>query len=207
MVVPSARPRGTIVTLWGPSTSGISAASTLEQGQTSSPRAGNVFLGSASKNNATEAASSAKTTTGNSGTITSPLGAEIAGAIVVTAASGTTPTLDLYEEISPDDGTTWYTLQMFERLTGTGTVLIPPHTVPGRRRWSWTIGGTTPSFTFGVTTMGINLVPPVSRTFYDRTAGLLNGTLALLEAYGFDGDASCTVTSSGMGAASTAMSR
>lgn len=68
----------------------------------------------------------------------------------VSAASGTTPTLDVVIEDSAD-GATWTTLATFAQKTGTGaeTVRITNPCHPNIRA-RWTIGGTTPSFTFDV---------------------------------------------------------
>ena len=162
---------------------GQTPSNVLEQGQTTGPLLPTYLPAAATSGNLTEVSSSARTTTGNSGTITTKVGAAIAAAIVVTAASGTTPTLDLYLEESPDNGTTWRTIWMCERLTAAGTVTVPPIAVNGRRRWSWTISGTTPSFTFSVVTMGLALAPPQCRQFYDRTAGLLSGTASAVSAW------------------------
>lgn len=70
----------------------------------------------------------------------------------VTAASGTTPTLDVKIEDSPDGGTTWFTVASFAQKTGiTRDVLnVVSKAFGDRLRVTWTIGGTTPSFTFSV---------------------------------------------------------
>jgi hypothetical protein len=71
----------------------------------------------------------------------------------VSAASGTTPTLDLTVEWSPDGGTTWYkadTPDAFTQITAAKQV-VKSFTLKGTSyRVVWTIGGTTPSFTFDV---------------------------------------------------------
>ncbi|MGH9167376.1 MAG: hypothetical protein ACRD02_06040 [Acidimicrobiia bacterium] len=66
----------------------------------------------------------------------------------VTAASGTTPTLDITIQGS-DDGTNWYALGTFAQKTG---VSAERKAFPGARyvRYVSTIGGTTPSFTFSI---------------------------------------------------------
>ncbi len=66
------------------------------------------------------------------------------------AASGTTPTLDVTLEDTVD-GVNWNPIATFTRLTGTGReVLNVTEPFGDRLRVSWVIGGTTPSFTFGV---------------------------------------------------------
>lgn len=68
----------------------------------------------------------------------------------VTAAAGTSPTLDVVLEDSLD-GTTWNALVTFTQATA-ATRQVVNYTGPfaDRVRARWTIGGTTPSFTFNV---------------------------------------------------------
>lgn len=68
----------------------------------------------------------------------------------VTAASGSSPTLDVVLEDTLN-GTDWNAIAVFSQLTGTGRV-VANVTAPftDRIRVSWGIGGTTPSFTFDV---------------------------------------------------------
>lgn len=67
----------------------------------------------------------------------------------VTAASGTTPTLDVTVEGSRD-GSTWYTLGTFAQKTAVSTERksFPCDRFVRTRR---VIGGTTPSFTYSIT--------------------------------------------------------
>lgn len=128
-----------------------------------------------------EVASAARTTSGNSGAISVATGGGISGLIAVTAASGT-PTLDITLEESYDNGTTWTQVWAANRITGVSTIVIPPILTAGLRRWVWTIGGGTPSLTFAIT---VNAVPspcPIVRQSFDRTAGLLSGTLNAVSA-------------------------
>lgn len=76
---------------------------------------------------------------------------EVVGYLNVTAASGTSPTLDINYQVSPDDGTTWFTHTSFTQATGTTTervVFTRPAGV--RARISYTLGGTSPDFTFSL---------------------------------------------------------
>jgi hypothetical protein len=76
---------------------------------------------------------------------------EMALYVNCTAASGTTPTLDISYQTTMDGGTTWFTHTSFTQLTTTGTekkVIAAPIGVDSRILC--TIGGTTPSFTFSV---------------------------------------------------------
>jgi hypothetical protein len=97
-------------------------------------------------------ASAARTTTGNQALATAGWGAVSAlrAQLNVTAASGTTPTLDVVIEDSLD-GTNWNTIGTFAQKTTTGREVI---NVTGlfsdQMRVRWTVGGTTPSFTFAV---------------------------------------------------------
>lgn len=68
----------------------------------------------------------------------------------VTAAAGTTPTLTVTVEDSPD-GQTWYPLATFTQATGVTKEAKRVLDVFGRYlRVSYVVGGTTPSFTFSV---------------------------------------------------------
>lgn len=117
-----------------------------------------------------EVASAARTSTGNSGTISVPTGGAISGILVVSAQSGTTPTLDVTLEESYDNGTTWTAIWAAPRFAAaTGNVIIPAMAVMGLRRWVWTIAGTTPSFTFAINTNQISVAAPIHRNLIDRT--------------------------------------
>lgn len=68
----------------------------------------------------------------------------------VTAAAGTTPSLTVLVEDSID-GTNWNTLASFAAKTGPGREVVNITTPFGPQvRASWTVTGTTPSFTFSV---------------------------------------------------------
>lgn len=96
-------------------------------------------------------ASAARTTTGNSGIITGygPT-KQLRAQLNVSAASGTTPNLVVLIEDTLD-GTNWNTVGTYAAKTAAGREVINV-TVPfaDRLRVSWTITGTTPSFTFNV---------------------------------------------------------
>lgn len=114
-------------------------------------------------------ASSAVTTTGNTGTIADDFGCGLSALINITAVSGTTPTMDLILQESYDNGTTWQDVYHCPRFSATTTFAVPNMIIGGRRRWSYIIAGTTPSFTFSITTMRTNASPLIVRNFYDRT--------------------------------------
>jgi hypothetical protein len=68
----------------------------------------------------------------------------------VATAAGTGPTLDVVLEDTLD-GTNWNVLGTFAQKTGPGREVINVTTpFTDRLRARWTVGGTTPSFTFDV---------------------------------------------------------
>lgn len=96
-------------------------------------------------------ASAARTTSGNS-TAVSGWGSvsRLRAQLDITAASGTTPTLDVVLEDTLD-GTNYHTIGAFTQATAAGRQAVnvtTPFTDQVRVRW--TIAGTTPSFTFSV---------------------------------------------------------
>jgi len=99
----------------------------------------------------TVVASAARTTTGNSGLLTGWGNASMVRVqLDVTAASGTSPSLAVVVEDTLD-GTTFNTVGTFAAKTAAGREVINI-TVPfsDRLRVTWTLTGTTPSFTFSV---------------------------------------------------------
>lgn len=121
-------------------------------------------------------ASAARTASGNSGTLT--VAGELTSATIqlrVTAASGATPTLNVYVQTSYDDGTTWTDLLSFAQATAAGRWAgsIGPGgaavasavatdgalaaasvkaglAISNKIRIAWVTGGVGPSFTFDV---------------------------------------------------------
>jgi hypothetical protein len=78
---------------------------------------------------------------------------EFRGAVDVTAASGTTPSLTVNIQTSFDNGVTdaWRTVASFAAVTTVSTTAR--EVFAGLDRWvraTWTVSGTTPSITFGV---------------------------------------------------------
>jgi hypothetical protein len=92
----------------------------------------------------------ARTTNGNSGDLRAIGGESVRAQLNVTAASGTTPTLNVLIEDTLD-GTNFNTIGTFAQKTAAGREIINV-TVPFSEtlRVSWTIAGTNPSFTFSV---------------------------------------------------------
>lgn len=106
------------------------------------------------------AASAARTATGSSGAMPLVPSAHMEGdgtltlGLVTTAVSGTTPSMTLSVEWSFDGGVTFAPgdpVDAFTAQTATGN-LAKRFAVKGNAyRVTWTISGTTPSFTFSVT--------------------------------------------------------
>lgn len=101
---------------------------------------------------AVSVASAARTATGNSGAIEVGNRLALRGALLtVTAASGTTPTLDLTVETSHDGSTGWAAVgTAYTQATGATTQRKSFSPLDRFIRFVWTIGGTTPSFTFSI---------------------------------------------------------
>jgi hypothetical protein len=119
----------------------------------STSQADNQYVASASP----ALASAARTTSGNSSALPAA-GLALGLELVVTAASGTTPSMTLSVEWS-NDGTNWGTADP--------TDVFPAMTAAGRRfkhvtvkarlfRFVWTISGTTPSLTFTVNALPLS---------------------------------------------------
>lgn len=95
--------------------------------------------------------SAARTTTGNTAALTGyGYQRTLRVQLDVTVASGTTPTLDVLIQDTLD-GTNWNTIGTFAQKTAVSREVINVVTpFSDRIRVQWTIGGTTPSFTFSV---------------------------------------------------------
>lgn len=94
-------------------------------------------------------ASAARTATGTGSAFSTANIDSINATLAITAASGTSPTLVLNLETSAD-GTNFYVAGSFPQQTTTATVARVIGDLGATSRWAWTIGGTTPSFTFSV---------------------------------------------------------
>lgn len=95
--------------------------------------------------------SAARTASGDSGPLTGwgvPASARVQ--LEVTAAAGTSPTLNVVIEDTLD-GTNWNVVGTFAQKTAAGREVINLSTpFADTLRARWTVGGTTPSFTFSV---------------------------------------------------------
>lgn len=101
-------------------------------------------------------ASAARTASGNSGTQAGLAGApKLRAQLNVTAAGGTSPTLDVVIEDTLD-GSNWNTIGTFAQKTAAGREVINvtnPFADTVRARY--TVGGTSPTFTFSVVLLGV----------------------------------------------------
>jgi hypothetical protein len=115
--------------------------------------------------------SGALTSTSTSATITpaaSSLSQEFN--IIVTAVSGTNPTLDFTIQESDDGGNNFYDVYQLPRITAAGQYRTPLIPLTGNRiRYVRTIGGTSPSFTNSINRNQSHTSNPVQRQFFDRT--------------------------------------
>lgn len=102
----------------------------------------------------TAVSSSARTATGTSSAVALASDTQTLSLLIAcTAVSGTTPTLDMTVEWS-NDGTNWAvgdTADSFAQITAAKTTVKTFTRKAAQYRLRWTIGGTTPSFTFSVT--------------------------------------------------------
>lgn len=97
-------------------------------------------------------ASAARTANGNGSSFSTAGIDSLEATLVISARSGTTPTLDVVLQTSTDGGSTFYDLspafpQQNATTSGVGRVIAGLGEVS---RWKWTVGGTTPSFTFAI---------------------------------------------------------
>lgn len=98
-------------------------------------------------------ASAARTATGNSGALQCGSTPIVSLLVATTSVSGTTPSMTLSVEWSPDGGTTWCaadTADSFTAITTTTNLVKRFAAKSNVYRIVWTITGTTPSFTFSV---------------------------------------------------------
>ena len=98
----------------------------------------------------TLASSAARTATGTGAAVEVADRGSVRLLLDVTAASGTTPTLDVTIETSYDGSTGWTSLGTFTQKTAVSSQRKNFGGADRFVRASWTIGGTTPSFTFSV---------------------------------------------------------
>lgn len=127
-------------------------------------------------------ASAALTTTTTGTAITPGVGQSYEVNMTVSLVSGTNPTLDFVIQESDDNGTTWFDVYHFERITAAGQFRSPKIPLTGTRvRYVQTVGGTTPSFTRAINRVQSSESSTPLRRFLDRTLAAsqaLNATTA-----------------------------
>ena len=117
----------------------------------------------------TDIASAAITTTQTSANIVTGNQQNMAFQIGVTAVSGTNPTLDVVVQ-ETFDGTTYYDIYHFPRITAVGQYRSPQiRTIGAGIRYVRTVGGTSPSFTNSVLRPVRQTSSDLFRNFFDRT--------------------------------------
>lgn len=99
----------------------------------------------------TLAASAARTTSADTGLLAGFIGSSLRVQLQSTTVTGTTPTLDVVVEDTLDAGATWNTIGTFTQQAAAARQVININQVYSSNiRVRWTVGGTTPSFTFAV---------------------------------------------------------
>jgi hypothetical protein len=97
----------------------------------------------------TLAPSAARSASGSGASVDLGIKTALTIELLVSAASGTNPTLDVSIETSKD-GVTWRTLGAFARVTALGALARSFAGADRYLRAVWALGGTTPGFTFSV---------------------------------------------------------
>jgi hypothetical protein len=133
-------------------------------------------------------ASAALTSTTTTAAITPTFGISYEVNIPVTAVTGTSPTLDVEIQESDDNGTNWYPVYDFPRITTTGIYRSPLLRLVGNRvRYVQTVGGTSPSFTRALNRLQSSFnTQSLNRQIVDRTIVLttLNSATPILNIQG-----------------------
>ena len=122
-----------------------------------------------SSSQTTDIASAAITTTQTSANISQLNLQACSFGVYVTAITGTSPTMDVSIEETLD-GTNYYTIYQFERITATGQFYSPTIKLSGSGlRYVRTVGGTTPSITNSVIRVSRQGQAETMRRFINRT--------------------------------------
>ena len=102
-------------------------------------------------------ASGSITSSATSSTVTPASGCSYEVNYIVTAVTGTNPTLDVVIQESDDGGTSWFDVYHFLRITASGAYRSPKISLTGNRvRYVQTVGGTSPSFTRSINRLQSN---------------------------------------------------
>ena len=117
-----------------------------------------------------DVASAAITANTTTSALTPTFGCSYTVNIPVTAATGTSPTLDVNVQESDDSGTNWFTVYSFPRITATGIYRSPKLAFNGNRvRYVQTVGGTSPSFTRAINRLQCSDFVESIRQLIDRS--------------------------------------
>lgn len=131
-----------------------------------------------------DVASAALAATSTTSAFTPTSGPAYSVNIPVTVVSGSTPTLDVSIEESDDNGTNWFKVYDFPRITTTGMYRSPIIRLTGTRvRYVQTVGGSTPSFTRSINRLQSSTNCEVVRQLVDRSISIttLNSTTPSLD--------------------------
>ena len=118
--------------------------------------------------------------------------------IPVTAVSGTNPTLDVSIEESDDNGTNWFKVYDFPRITAVGMYRSPILRMRGTRvRYVQTVGGTTPSFTRAINRIQLSnpsnqIAQIIDRTIVPNTLNSVSPALLVEGCQDFNISIRCT---------------
>jgi hypothetical protein len=134
-------------------------------------------------------ASAALTSTATGASITAMTGSGVLPycslSLIVTAVSGTSPTLDVSIEYQENSGAAWTKIYDFPRITAAGTYRTPVLPLQGRFiRYVYTVAGTSPSFTFSVQRYQYQYMNvPAYVQCFDRTLSLTTANAATAALY------------------------
>ena len=108
--------------------------------------------------------------------------------IIVSAISGTNPTMDIIIQESIDNGITWKDVYHFPRISAVGSYTTPllRSTFGTRYRYIQTIGGTSPSFTRAINRIQFSVPGQFHRNFINRTidGNILNSNSGIYDVDG-----------------------
>jgi hypothetical protein len=117
----------------------------------------------------TDIASAATTSTSTSANVATTNQQSVSFLVNVGAVTGTSPTMDVVVQ-ETYDGTNFYDIYHFERITASGQYYSPVMKLAGIGiRYVRTLGGTSPSFTNGVSRISRAGNAPTIRRSFDRT--------------------------------------
>lgn len=155
-----------------------------------------------------DAGSGAVTASATTSPISPSTGPSYSVNVVVTAVSGTSPTYDLGVEESDDNGTNWFRVYDFPRITANGVYRSPSMPMRGTRiRYVQTLGGTTPSFTRAINRVQLQDDTDPFRQIIDRSVNVntLNATTSVAIAQNCGNQVKVNVNLSSIGTTAPAL--